>query len=267
MNTMKKIALIASFALCMSSFAACGSSDSDDSSSKSSDATNAYDQNDDDEKAATEADTEELTEADTEEPAEDETEATTTHAAAEGTNFTRGTSSGNVYTSQYNGLKITAPEGFTFNSDEEILAAMNLGQSYTNVSEQEQELINLATITDAMAQNSMTGETFMVVYENLDKTCPDPENFTVEDYFEASANADLGSGMEMRNIGEISTVNIAGQDYLYRKHDMYYPSYDLSLPQHCYSRKIDHFIVSLIYSGLAGNEDPSKFINNIESIN
>lgn len=79
----------------------------------------------------------------------------------------RGSVADGVYTNDFADFKFNPGEGWTFASDDEILAMMDLTASEMNEDDKaEYELGKLKTIYDAMAVSD-TGANIIVMYENL----------------------------------------------------------------------------------------------------
>lgn len=81
-------------------------------------------------------------------------------AKEEKVEFSRGVIDGNVYKSEFAGITFTAPDGFTFYSDEDIAAVTGstsdiLGEDYSD------------TVISDMFCEGETGATFNINYENL----------------------------------------------------------------------------------------------------
>ena len=280
---MKKIALLLAMLMSVSAFVACGDNyDDDDKKSSSSYESEEdskkkdKDDSDEDEKKSDDEDETEPKEDETEpeedetEPEEDETEPATekTPTAAKNTDFERGTVDGDVYTSDYSGVKFTLPSGWEFMSEEDVLATMNIGFDVTG-SALTAELLDQVVIYDSVANNSLTGESIMFMYENISKTVPDPDSFTVEDYYEAALNSasQMMDGVTLTGSDETETVDIDGTEYI--KYEMHtsYDDYGFELTQTYFGRKIDNFIFIIAYtSGLEGGS-PDDYMSCFESLN
>lgn len=252
---MKKIALLLAMLMSVSAFTACGDNDDDDDDKKSSSSYESEEDSKKDEKEDSDEDETEPEEDETE-PEEDETESTTekTITAAKGTDFKRGTVDGDVYTSDYSGVKFTLPSGWEFMSDEDVLATMNVGLDMTD-SNFTAELMEQVAIYDAVANNPATQESIIIMYENISKTVPDPDNFTVEDYYDSALKSasQMMNGVTITGDDKTETVDIGGTEYI--KYDMLtsYDDYGFELTQTYLGRKIDNFIFVIAYtSGLEG---------------
>lgn len=153
-------------------------------------------------------------------------------------------------------------------SEEDVLATMNIGFDVTG-SALTAELLDQVVIYDSVANNSLTGESIMFMYENISKTVPDPDSFTVEDYYEAALNSasQMMDGVTLTGSDETETVDIDGTEYI--KYEMHtsYDDYGFELTQTYFGRKIDNFIFIIAYtSGLEGGS-PDDYMSCFESLN
>lgn len=262
---MKKIALTLAFLLTLCSFTACGN---DSSSEKKSDSS------------SVETTTEESTEAETTEEASestttaaDEEEATTKAdaeekgtEAAEGNGLTRGTVEGNVYTSEFAGIKFTAPEGWTFAKDDYILSMMNISlDTLGDDLAVNKALLDQAVIYDALCMDQKTGANIIFEYENLAKEVPDPDKYTMDDII-ASFDKQLAAitAIKYEKI-EADKVTIAGQEY---EKLVYHADYNsISMDQVFYIRREGNLVFCIIASNGQSGEDMTVYEKNIEALN
>ncbi len=100
--------------------------------------------------------------------------------------FVCGTVNGNVYESKFAGLKMTAPEGWTYSSEEEILNMMNIAtdEVLSDSKKKELELAKQKTIYDCMVTNAENGANVIIMYENMSATIGG-SSYTPETYSEA----------------------------------------------------------------------------------
>ena len=262
---MKKIALTLAFLLTLCSFTACGN---DSSSEKKSDSS------------SVETTTEESTEAETTEEA---SESTTTAAdeeeaatkadaedkgteAAEGNGLTRGTVEGNVYTSEFAGIKFTAPEGWTFAKDDYILSMMNISlDTLGDDLAVNKALLDQAVIYDALCMDQKTGANIIFEYENLAKEVPDPDKYTMDDII-ASFDKQLAAitAIKYEKI-KADKVTIAGQEY---EKLVYHADYNsISMDQVFYIRREGNLVFCIIASNGQSGEDMTVYEKNIEALN
>lgn len=273
---MKKIALLLAMLMSVSAFVSCGDNDDDNDNKKSSSYSSEddskkkdKDDSDEDEDETDPEEDETEPEEDETEPEEDETEPATekTPTAAKDTDFERGTVDGDVYSSDYSGVQFTLPSGWSFMSEEDVLATMNIGFDVTG-SDLTAELLNQLVIYDSVANNSLTGESIMFMYENISKTAPDPDSFTVEDYYEAAIKSasQMMSGVTLTGSDETEAVDIGGTEYLKYEMNISYDDYGFELTQTYFGRKIDNFIFIISYtSGLEGGS-PDDYMSCFDSI-
>lgn len=188
-------------------------------------------------------------------------------AAAKGTEFQRGTVDGDVYSSEYSNFQFTLPSGWSFMSDEDVLDTMNIGLDITDTN-LTAELLQQTVIYDAVANNTSTGESIMVMYENISKTVPDPDSFTVEDYYDqAFENAEkFMNGVTLSGGDKIETVNIGGTDYLKYNMDISYDDYGFEVNQTYLGRKIGKFIFVVTYTSGTGGGSISDYMNCFTSL-
>lgn len=83
--------------------------------------------------------------------------------------LTRGTVSGNVYTSEFANITFTAPEGWVYASDEEQAEMTELGMEVIGEesSDFNKLVMDIQTVNDMMVQNMTTGSNVSVMFENL----------------------------------------------------------------------------------------------------
>ncbi len=126
--------------------------------------------------------------------------------------FTRGTVTENVYTSDFCGLTFTAPAGWQFYSDEEIAALMNV--TADQLSDEKMKDAMFETVIDFYAYDETTGNNVNATFENLNVT----QRLTVTDdaYVLQFTNVlvgqyeSLGFTVETEDKG---TVRLGGTEY------------------------------------------------------
>jgi hypothetical protein len=99
----------------------------------------------------------------------------------EGTAFAKGKVEGNVYTSEYAGIKFTAPEKWEFRSEEEI---NNEQQKTLDSMPAELKRIASLEITDAALVNNETQHNIDFTYSNVKLKYPDVSNMTEEEFLD-----------------------------------------------------------------------------------
>jgi hypothetical protein len=290
---MKKIALLLAMLMSVSAFASCGDTEDDDdkkssSSISSDDADEKKDKkdSDEDEEKSNEGDEESDKDNEDEKKSDEDDESSKKDEenqddekqddgdnddnksdAANGTEFQRGTVDGDVYSSEYSNFQFTLPSEWNFMSDEEVIETMNIGLDITDANFTA-ELLQQTVIYDAVANNTDTGESIMVMYENISKTVPDPDSFTVEDYYDkAFENAErMMSGVTLSGGDEIEAVDIGGTEYLKYNMHISYDEYGVEVDQTYLGRKIDNFIFVITYSSGMGSGSLSDYMNCFDSL-
>ena len=281
----KKIAFIMSIVMMGSMFTGCGSSDDSSSSSRSSkkssaSTSEASDEEDDEEEASkskkekktteaeTETETEEETEAETEEekiielPTKDENAAEPTteeKSAAKGTSYKRGEVKDGVFHSDYLGIDFKTPEGWSELSEAQMFSIMNVGLEITGNSDLiDEALLEQAMIYDYAAKSPGNGSiTFSL--ENLKKeNAALAASYTEEDYIEAL-------NQQLKNVNSITFEEVTSPEKIELCGNTYYKvhqkaSYGGSkLNQAYYIRKLDDFMVLLVFTSGADGEDMTKY--------
>ena len=261
---MKKLSLTLAFVLALCSFTGCGSDSSSDKADKKDSSSTV-------EETTAEAET---TEESTEDSTDDEKEESTTDADSEETtssgdensDFTRGKIEDDVYTSDFAGIKFTAPEGWTFAKDDYILSMMNIGLDVMGDNAAfNKALLDQAVIYDALCMDQTTGANILFEYENLAKEVPDPSKYTLDDVI-AAFDKQLAAidSIKYEKI-ESDTATIAGQEYtkLVYKAEMG----TISMEQVFYIRREGDLVFCIIASNGQSGEDMTKYEANIEALN
>ena len=260
---MKKAALFTALLLTLCSFTACG----DDSSSEKADKSNSSSST---EETTAEKETEaETTEADEENTTESDDEKTSQPAAAENTDFKRGTVDGDVYTSDFAGMKFTAPEGWTFAGDDYILSMMNI--SLDTVGDDlavNKAILDQVAIYDAMCVDQKTGANVIVEFENLAKEVPNPDQYTIDDCIESLDKQLSAMSAIAYEKKSTETVTLADQEYtrVIYKADVNANGISTTMEQVFYVRREGKFLVCIIASNGQSNEDMTTFEKNFEAI-
>ena len=162
--------------------------------------------------------------------------------------FSHGTWEGLTFTSDLAGLALTLPdESWTIATDEELAEVMNLGQEAVgdDLSDLEKAMANLTNIQDMMAQNPQTGESILLMFENL-AIIPGASDYTAEAFAE-----ELAQGLEETDalpyiVGEIGTQTLGGNEYVVVPATV--DGYGLC--QHYLIRREGNFMVELILTGV-----------------
>ena len=250
-KTTLKITL--AFILSLCSLTACGnSSESDKKSDKKESVTTTAVS----EETTAEADTTAAEEDTTAAEATTENGSASTPAASEGTNFKRGTVEGNVYTSEFGGFKLTAPDDWKFATDEQILQVMNIGANavYNDKADAALEIANQATISDAICMNSSSTENITISYENLAKNVALPDDASAEDYFAiADRQFALIPSMKYTKVSGPENTTLGGNEYLRAVYDVDYGN--ITLKQAYYVRRVEDFINVISVTSYAPDKD------------
>jgi len=254
MNNMKKAAAVLAVVLGICPLSSCGGTESSKKSESSKIAEEEEIQpiTSKDKSIAIENDDSEDEEEDT--TAEPETEAPEkSNDTAEASDLKLGEVSGNVYTSEFNGLKITVPTGFEIVNGDELDELIDRGASLTNM-ESAMDAINSVTINDAAILNTLNGANISIAYEDLAKTVPNPEDYTVEEYLEISKKSVAGIGMDI-DMGEVSKTELGGQEFYTRCQTYNMPDYNLEMDMQIFVRKIGNYMLVINYTGPIRDED------------
>ena len=181
----------------------------------------------------------------TQEPTQEPDAPTVAEALA---GFSHGTWEGLTFTSDLAGLALTLPdESWTIATDEDLAEMMNLGQEAVgdDLSDLEKAMANLTNIQDMMAQNPQTGESILLMFENL-AIIPGASDYTAEAFAE-----ELAQGLEETDalpyvVGEIGTQTLGGNEYVVVPATV--DGYELC--QHYLIRREGNFMVELILTGV-----------------
>ena len=259
---MKKVSLLTALLICLGAFASCGDTDSEKSSSKDSDTTQAYELNDDDdnetddEKETDEEVTENETEEETDAPAESDGDS----------DFIKGEISGNVYTSEFGNLRFTAPDGWNFSSEDDILAMMGLSQSVVDTGVDLDSLIaEQIAIYDAQAM-STTGDNVLFMFENLKKEGVTFQ-LSADDYIAIlKQNFSNINGITYSNYSDPKTFKLGNDEYTYFSVDSTYESYNMTITQTYAFRIMDDYSFSFVYSGGGCTDFENEIISRLEAV-
>lgn len=257
----KKILKITmAFLLALCTLTGCGNdSKSDEKSDKKSKAETTTVAEDTTEEKATES--EEGTTAKSDEETTDADNGSSP-SAAEGTDFKRGVVDGNVYTNEFSGIKLTAPDGWKFADDETILQMMNLGAetAYSSNADAVKKIVEQATISDALCMNATSTQNITIAYENLNKNIALSTDTTAEDYY-AILEKQLAAIPTITYTKESGpeTIQMAGKDFL--KAVFKAEMNNIELEQAYYLRREGDFILAISCTAYNMDEDISTFEN------
>ncbi len=125
--------------------------------------------------------------------------------------FGRGVITGDVYKSEYSGIRFTKPAEWKYYTDDELAATMNVSADALNNSFLE-TVASLTTIYDMMVIDQNTGTNISVAYENLKLTAN--SDMTCEAYLEAMKTQLAAIDTMTMEFGEPSTVTLCGEEYM-----------------------------------------------------
>ncbi len=164
--------------------------------------------------------------------------------------FTKGVSNGNIYTSEYAGFRLVAPE------DSEFLDEANLYTEYmmpTRFMYEEERDHYLTAVKDASVSYHDPYGSINVWFYNIKERYPKTENMSAEDFIQREFRNDHGKG-DLEEMSGPDAVNICGKEYLR------IASADSSNPHSSYVRKIDDtYIVVINAVGSAVDDIESRF--------
>lgn len=222
---MKKISLLLALMLTMCSFAACGDSDNDDDDDRKSRSSAVSDNDEDDD------------DNDNDDAKDDE----------KSVKLSRGKVNGSTYTNDSCGLSFEAPEGWHIYSEAEIKATMNAGLEVGGNTNLDTDMLMQKTTYDFVAGDLSTGESMMIMIEDLSKY---PDGFTIDDYIKA---AKLSTGVAMPNADidwkiDEDHETVCGIEFDVFGLDIEIKDYDVAITQDYYLSKIDDCFLVLTYS-------------------
>ncbi len=158
-----------------------------------------------------------------------------------GTEITRGTVEGNVYTSQFSGITVTAPENWEYMSEDELTALTNESVDAVDASSIVKSLAELAIGFDMVVQDPEYGTNIMIMYENYSVI---GETSSVEERvgdIKDEISEESGGNYEMLTD---ETVTLGGESY--RKLEFRYESEGIALGQAYYVRMIEDVVLSVV---------------------
>lgn len=237
---MKKFAVLLALMMSLCSLASCGDSKKSSKSDKNS-------------SSVTESDENKNTDSDDGESAE---------------GFKRGSVSGKTYTSEFGGIKFTAPSEWVYSTDEQILSMMNIALDVTgNDNELNKQLLEQAVIYDAQAMNVTTGENVIIMYENLRKEGINPDTITAEGYLDiVKSQLENMSGVTYSDFSDYEKVRLGNKEFLRFKLTSTYGTLNYSCSQIQYVRKTGDFIMAIIVSSGAEKRDMTVYEDCFEAI-
>ncbi len=137
-----------------------------------------------------------------------------TETPAQAAELAHGTWEGLTFTSEFAGLSLTLPsDAWTIATDEELAELMDIGTEATDLDEMQQVLAKLLVVQDMMAQNSETGESILLQYENLGLQAGG-ETVTTEDYADLLVDTLLATDALPYTVDEPRERTICGRAYI-----------------------------------------------------
>lgn len=178
--------------------------------------------------------------------------------------FVCGTVNGNVYESKFSGLKLTAPEGWEYSTDEELLEMMELaGDEFTDDAEKKAaELSKQKTIYDAMLMDTESGTNVIIMYENMSASIGgslySPKEYS--DLLKNGASEEEG----YREIADEET-EFCGEKY----HSLIWRSVnenDVEIEQCTLVRKVDNYMLAIVFSYIPDDGMPESLMEMFEKL-
>lgn len=182
--------------------------------------------------------------------------------------FIRGEVIDDVYYSEFNNIKMSAPEGWYFVSEDYILSLMGIGLEITGGSEViNQQLLEQVSIYDMLVQNPVTGENILIMYENLKKELLNPDSISEEDYVDIlRSQLEKLPGVTYSDLSDVKRVTIAGESYISCSHKATYETMGSSCVQNYYIRKVGDFMMAIVASSGPECEDMTAYEKYFEAI-
>lgn len=171
--------------------------------------------------------------------------------------FSRGVITGNAYVSSYLGLRFTAPEDWSYATDEELSELMGISMDiigedvYGDNKEQAEELAKQAVIYDMIAA-APNGSNVQIVLENLEVSTGSAD-LTEAEYAEI-LRTQLASITDLSyEVSDSYTDTLAGLSFTVVDATVK----ENALTQRFWLRRVDNYILHLTFSGL--QEDVESF--------
>ena len=172
--------------------------------------------------------------------------------------ISRGTIDGEVYQSEYLGIKFTKPMGWVYSTDEEIAYAMGLGEEFLE-GDLKKSLDNSSAVYDMMVVDSVTRTNINIGFENLARSLS--SNITEKQYVDAiKSQVSQLSGMTVTFSDELTTVKLGEHEYT--KATATTVASGVTMTQVYYLRKIDgymSYIIVTIVSGYTAEDIEAMF--------
>lgn len=159
--------------------------------------------------------------------------------------FSRGTVTGNTYSSTFSGVKFEAPEDWTLASEEELNAMMNVALDTTDANALQKKYLELSTVYDMIAV-APDNSNVMIMYENLALSLGGT-SYTEDDYAEA-VKGQLDSSYEC---GDTYTTDLGGKTFTVMPATVY----GGQMYQEYYFLKVGTYMTCIVFTSL---NDPAS---------
>lgn len=160
--------------------------------------------------------------------------------------FVCGTVNGNVYESRFSGLKLTAPEGWKFSTEDELLEMMDIAteQFEDDAKKKAAEIGRQKTIYDAMLMDQESGTNVIIMYENMSASIGG-SLYSAEEYAGILEN-NVKSESGYRSIKN-EAADFCGEKY----HCFIWQTVNannVGIEQCALIRKVDNYMLSIVFS-------------------
>ncbi|BCJ96922.1 hypothetical protein acsn021_44910 [Anaerocolumna cellulosilytica] len=173
--------------------------------------------------------------------------------------FTIGTWNENVFENTWLNMKFEIPKDWSLATDEEIAQLMDLGAEAIDLEGSGSDLLKkvaeIKNVYGFLAYSPDSTSNIQLVYENLALTLGGTK-YTENDYIESVTNLMLNNSAIEYTVEDQSTVQIAGRDFELLRLSIYEGAYY----QDFYCHKVDNYMVNIVASYLADNQEDMKDI-------
>lgn len=180
--------------------------------------------------------------------------------------FEFGSIDGNVYSSPFSGLCFTAPEGWEYSSQEQILQMMNLGTDMLgDKGELYKTIAQQTSIYEMHCINPISGDNMIIMYENLNAYANIADSFDNDSYLDAvmtQFEALEASGI-IHELESKENVTVAGKEFLKADFNCTNETYGYSTSQSYYIAKDGEYMTILL--GTLGTASELDSISELES--
>lgn len=169
--------------------------------------------------------------------------------ALSGGELTRGTIEENTYTNTFLGFSFTKPSAWTYSSDEEIAAMVNLGAEAVYGDNFKETLEKSESLCDMMAVDPLTSSNISIGYDNLKKTFT--TSMTVEEYVETvKKQYESVEGVEASFSEELVEVRLG--EVTFTRVCCSLVMYGVEMEQAYYLHKTDGYMVFVVVTLIGG---------------